>query len=380
MQVIYWGKEKTNAIHEQFNKNSIKKILLVTGKNSYNNSTASNFINELFKDYDYIRFYDFDKNPKEDDLLKGIDFYNSNNCDAIVAIGGGSVIDMAKLIKAFCCSEENTHDLILNNAVTPNNIPLCAIPTTSGSGSESTHFAVAYVDNKKFSVSNNSLLPDIVFLVPELTYSMSSYLTAITGLDAFSQAIESWWSINSTKESIKYSKQAVKKIWDNLENAVHFEDHNASSEMLHAANIAGKAINIAKTTAPHALSYGFTVHCNLPHGNAVSLFLPYFIHLHMNVNESNSNDKRGVDWIKNTISEISATLEIKKEELAQKIAVFINKCNVSINFKELGISKSLFNKAIADINLERLNNNPVKIDLNALDEIYNSNLNKKRYR
>ena len=151
---------------------------------------------------------------------------------------------------------------------------LIAIPTTSGSGSEATHFAVVYVGGEKFSVAHPIyMLPNVVVLNPSLTYSMDSYQTALSGVDAFAQAMESYWSVNSTEESKKYSIEALELIIEHLPLAVNYND-NSRDIMLHAANLAGKAINIAKTSGAHAISYVLTSKFNIPHGQAVALTLP----------------------------------------------------------------------------------------------------------
>ena len=182
--------------------------------------------------------------------------------------------------------------------------------------------------------------------------------------------------MNSTEESIRYSKQAVKLIWDNLLKATNKNDALARQNLMKASYLAGKAIDIAKTTGAHALSYGFTTYYNIPHGHAVSLFLPNFVKVHVNVKEENCNDKRGVNWVVNIMNEISSLLNIKLEELADVIADFINKCGLIIDFKKLNISKLDYEKALENFNKDRLGNNPVKVDNLFLTNLYDSELNK----
>ena len=196
-----------------------KKILLVTGKKSFESSGASKLFANLFKDkkYKITRFSDFSVNPNTDDVLKGLDLFKDNNCDIIIAIGGGSVMDMGKLINVFQCHcIISVEDFIKNNDIVNKGVPLIAIPTTSGSGSEATSFAVIYHQKTKFSLSHENILPDLVGLNYKLSLSQSKYSTACTALDAMCQAIESLWSINSTKESRKYSKKALKLIDKNI--------------------------------------------------------------------------------------------------------------------------------------------------------------------
>jgi len=204
-----------------------------------------------------IRFSDFSSNPRYEDIKAGVRILRKNKCNFILTIGGGSSIDTAKGIKYY-------------NHV---NIPIMAIPTTSGTGSEATHFAVIYKSGEKHSIADERLLPNYVVLQPELLKSLPEYQKKCTMLDALCQAIESWWSRKATPESIGYSKEAIKLILDNIDSYLKNED-NGNKNMLIAANLAGKAINITTTTAPHAMCYKLTSSYGLAHGHAAALCLP----------------------------------------------------------------------------------------------------------
>ena len=206
---------------------------------------------------EYVRFSGFTPNPLCEEIKMGARMLRKNKCDFIMAIGGGSSIDAAKVIKYY-----NRIDL-----------PLMAVPTTSGTGSEATHFAVIYKDGKKHSVADERLLPDFVVLQPDALRTLPVYQKKCTMLDALCQSIESWWSKRATSESIGYSKKAIKLILENMESYLKNEEE-ANRNMLFASNYAGKAINITTTTAPHAMSYSLTSLYGLPHGHAVALCLP----------------------------------------------------------------------------------------------------------
>jgi alcohol dehydrogenase class IV len=375
-QVIVVGIKEIFSIKKILKKNHVETVLVVTGKKSFTNSSAKEKLEHILKEFKVIRFFEFEENPKINDVKKGIKIFNDNKCQAIIAIGGGSVIDMAKLINGYNSYNSNIEKGIRNNEIGNELKPFIAIPTTAGSGSESTHFAVVYVGNVKYSVSNEKLLPNYIYLIPEFTYTATGYLTAVTGLDAFAQAMESWWSINSTHESISFSSQALELIWDNLLIAIKENDPKAKAMMMQAANLAGKAINITKTTAPHALSYGFTTFCGLPHGHSVAIFLPNFIKLHIEATEQDCNDSRGIEWIKAIMINISSVLNIELDKLAIEVVKFINECGISINFKDLEISNQLFEESIGNYSKERLKNNPVKVDNDFITNLFNSELNK----
>ena len=154
------------------------------------------------------------------------------------------------------------------------------IPTTAGTGSEATHFAVIYVDGKKKSIASQQLLPDVVILDPQLTDNMPAYVSACSGFDALSQAIESYWSRAATPLSQLYAAMAIEVLLVELPQAVNSNSRLARDKMQMAANWAGKAINISKTTAPHAMSYVITQEFGIPHGHAVALTLGKFFTLH----------------------------------------------------------------------------------------------------
>lgn len=375
IQDVKIGSNSVSYFKNFLSDNLPKSIFLVTGKDSFFNSGAHNKLEPILRPYKYCHFHDFEENPKVEDVERGIELFETNKCDLIVAVGGGSVIDMAKLVNIFHSEKGDISPYILTAETKDAVVPLVVFPTTSGTGSEATHFAVVYVRRKKYSVANNLLLPDLVIIDSSFTFSTSPYLTAVTGLDAFSQAIESFWSVNSTEESRSYSLEAAKIIWENLPSAVNENNIEAKQLMSMASHLAGKAINIAKTTAPHALSYGFTTNLKIAHGHAVSLFLPFFMDYHTKVSEENCNDVRGMNWIKETMLKISKVLDVETEQLASETLRFINSCNISIDYGELNISGQLFEKSIGDVNEERLKNNPVNVDQRILKDLYKSKFN-----
>jgi len=155
-------------------ENKCKNILLVTGNKSFTLSGAKNYFNKIPK-LNFIRFKDFSQNTNINDLKKGVDFFQKNKCDSVVAVGGGSVMDMGKLIALLGDFEEINIDSIKRySSFNKRNIPLVCVPTTAGSGSECTHFAVVYDSNIKYSIANNSLLPDEVLLEPKFSFQQTT--------------------------------------------------------------------------------------------------------------------------------------------------------------------------------------------------------------
>jgi len=350
-----------------------KKVFLVTGNKSYLLSGAKEKIEEEISDLQITQFSDFRVNPNLNDLKSGVDLFNQQKCDVIVAVGGGSVIDMAKLINYYHNSQLTVidEDHLENKAFSP--LPFISIPTTAGSGSEATHFAVMYIDGVKVSVADSQLLPSHVIVDPELHYSQTPYQKAVSGIDAFAQAVESMWNVHSTEESRMLSEKAIDLIWHNMEKVVHDNDKYAHWAVALGANLAGRAINITKTTAPHALSYGFTNAMGLPHGHSVALSLPFFMKYHQEITVENCNDKRGVDHVKQVLARVSAILNVDYESLSKEVARFFKQLGVKINFKELDISREKFDCVTKEVNHERLGNNPAKMDNDVLSSLFEFN-------
>ena len=239
-----------------------KKVFLVCG-NSFDRLEIARSIAGL----NPVRFSGFSPNPVYEDICAGVDRFRTSGCDAILAVGGGSALDTAKCIKLFAPMKPGTN--YLQQPFESTSIPLFAIPTTAGTGSESTRHAVIYFGGEKQSVSHPGIVPDGICLIPEVLKNVPLYQKKCTLMDALCQAIESWWSVSATEESIGYSRAAIVLIRD------HWKDFldcgNYSDRILLASNYAGRAINITATTAPHAMSYKLTSLYGIPHGHAVAL-------------------------------------------------------------------------------------------------------------
>lgn len=196
-----------------------------------------------------IHFTDFTPNPKLEDAEEAVRM--CADCGCILAVGGGSAIDTAKYAR-----------------LKSPGLPLIAVPTTAGSGSEATRFAVLYKDGRKLSITDDSIIPDYVMFDPGLLEHLPEYHRKSSALDAMSHALESFWSVNATPESRQYSWSALSEITRLL------ADYPASYDaerMLQASYTAGKAINISQTTAGHAMCYRITSLFGTAHGHSAAM-------------------------------------------------------------------------------------------------------------
>jgi len=344
-----------------------KNIFLVTGRKSFESSGAKSKISKLLSK-NITQFYDFSPNPKLEDVKRGIEEYKDSNANLIIAVGGGSVMDMAKLIKGLA-TEKDPQQSILDNKISGSNVPMIAVPTTSGSGSESTPFAVVYVEGKKYSLQHDTLLPDEIVLDATLTDSMSPKQTAITGMDALAQSIESYWSVNSTEESKSYSDRAIKLTLENLGNTVNNPNDVSRKNMLTAANLAGKAIAIAKTTACHAISYPMTSHFGVPHGQAVALTLGEVLEYNSKVSEDDCIDGRGVEYVQSTMNELLSLLGVANaSDGNKKIKNLMQSIGLETELSKLGVD-NLQIILQEGFNPQRMKNNPRRLTLEGLSGI-----------
>jgi alcohol dehydrogenase class IV len=356
----------------------LHRPFLVTGTGFFEKCGAKAYIDSLASEFSFSIFAESFVNPKLEDVIRGIEIFWKSDADCIVAIGGGSVIDMAKLINGFArCLPSEIAESLKNNTAYPPLLPYFAIPTTAGSGSEATHFAVVYYRGIKYSFTNIDLLPGYVILDPNLLATQSAYQMAVSGLDAFAQSIESYWSVNSTPESRTYSEEAMKLAWNNLELMISDKNSESMAAMLLASHLAGKAINISKTTGPHAIAYGFTTNHGIPHGHAVSLSLPYFTFLNMDVSNLYCTDPRGRDWVLGILRQVANILGVQYDVLPIALSEFIHRCGIITDFRSLDISFDNFLKAIESVNVDRMRNHPISIDEKLLTGLYQFN---KRHR
>lgn len=278
---------------------------------------------------------------------------------------------MAKLIRTLSTQDHEPLDYITNKKeITNSGIPLIAIPTTSGSGSEATHFAVVYVGGVKYSIAHRFMLPEHYIVDPQFTMSLPPRITATTGMDVLAQAIESFWSIHSNEESKGYSSQAIRLTLESLADAVNKPSKESRLKMAKAAHLAGKAINITKTTAPHALSYTLTSRFGIPHGHAVALTLgPIFLY-NTQVSDADCNDKRGALYVSETMKNLCSLLGCSRSgEATAAIHNLMKEVGLETKFQGLGFLERDLTTVVDNVNHERLANNPRMLTKNILKKL-----------
>lgn len=371
--ITHHGEGTLSNIGEIVKKYNVKKVLVVTGKKSFINSGSKKIIFEKLNDYELFLYDDFKTNVDISDVTKAIEFAKKNEVELIISVGGGSVMDMAKLIKSSFNSPLSLEKIALGiSEIDDIKIPHIAIPTTAGSGSEATHFAVVYLNNEKFSVANSSLKPNEAILDCKLILSSTKYQRICSALDAIAQSIESSWAVNSTEKSQDISLKALTILMDNFHLFINSNCIKYANNMIRASNLAGQAIDITKTTSAHAWSYGFTSIYGIPHGHAVWLTLPKIFEIHMKSSTQSISDPRGKKYFSETMEKIKNAMSIPTHcSVSKFFNDFLEPCDLKIDLiKDYNFTNNERISLSKKINIERMNNNPVVLNQDNINEIF----------
>ena len=243
---------------------------------------------------------------------------------------------------------------------------ILAIPTTAGSGAEATKFSVIYIDKIKYSVENNLLKPDFFSLIPMLVINSPKIVRSSSGFDAIAQGVESIFSKRANIHSLKYSSKSLHFSIRNFLEFVNNPNLNNGGQMLKAANFSGKAINIARTNAPHALSYYFTSKFKISHGIAVSIFFIEIINLYY----LNANKEYNINAIKkfNLFFKL-----IKQPDICgfnNLFRKFFLKSGIKKKLEKLSKKFKYRSNYNFYYNLNRLENSPIKILKEDVNRLY----------
>lgn len=320
-----------------------------------------------------VLFNDYQPNPLYENVQAGVKVFREEQCDAIIAVGGGSAMDVAKCIKLYSNLPGNGENgSWLTAEYVPNDVPFLAMPTTAGTGSEATRYAVIYYDGKKQSVTSESFIPGTVLMDPNTLITLPAYQKKATMCDALCHAIESFWSVNSTEESKEYSKGAIQGVLENMDGYLgNTEEGNAG--MLRAAHIAGKAINITQTTAGHAMCYKITSLFRSAHGHAAML-CDRVIFSWMIENTDKCIDPRGEAYLKDTLDIIGEAMGCEDAKAgAAKLAYLFEKLELEVPIA----TAEQFELLKTSVNPVRLKNHPIALDVDTIDALYHKILNER---
>lgn len=245
------------------------KPLIVTGRNS---AKAAGFLERALAQLpNAVVFAEIEENPTTATCDRGAELCRSHACDCVIALGGGSPMDAGKAIAGLAKNPGSCEDFIGGELLANGALPIIAVPTTAGTGSETTPYAVLVSsrDNNKRTVAARCIFPRLAILDPELSVSMPRHVTINTGLDALSQAMEGYASRRSTPISDELALDACRRVLRWLPTAAEDGTNiEARAEMLHAAMLTGCVISQTGTTLVHGMGYYLTLQCGLAHGLA----------------------------------------------------------------------------------------------------------------
>lgn len=363
-QIILEASEHYVELDNYLEENKISRIFLVCDNAIKFLKIKYYFENlEKRKGISVILFDNFKPNPLYESVVEGVALFRKEKCDLIIAVGGGSAIDVAKCIKLYFNMDSSCN--YLKQEIITNDTKLLAIPTTAGTGSEATRYAVIYYRGEKQSISDYSCIPSAVLMDPSALESLPEYHKKSTMMDALCHAIESFWSINSTDESKSYSKKAIQGVLANREGYL-MNTSSGNMGMLYAANVAGKAINITQTTAGHAMSYKMTSLYGISHGHAASmcvLSLWQYMIEHM----EKCTDPRGVKYLENTFKDIATAMSCTTVEKALDM---FRKIQSGLLLEVPVPAPDDYDILVASVNPVRLKNNPIELDKAAINNLY----------
>lgn len=371
-QRIITARDNYIEFDQWIQENGCKKILMVCDGSIWYMDGFNKHLEEVEKTgVEMIGFRDFQPNPLYESVVKGVELFNDEKCDSIMAVGGGSAMDVAKCIKLYSnLLGDGADGAWLKAEIIPNSIPFIAMPTTAGTGSEATRYAVIYYNDAKQSVTSESFIPSAVLMDPNTLKTLPLYQKKATMMDALCHAIESFWSVNSTEKSKEYSRAAIQAVLKHMDGYLaNTEEGNAG--MLKAAHTAGQAINITQTTAGHAMCYKITSLFHSAHGHAAILcdrvLFPW-----MAENTDKCTDPRGEEYLKATLDEIGRAMGCKDAtEGAEKLRIIFDSLELEVPTATAEQYEILKNS----VNPVRLKNHPIALDVDTIDSLYHIILN-----
>lgn len=341
-------------IDKVFEQNGVQKPFLCCGK-SFQKTKAFEYI----KKFNPVIFDIIRPNPRFEDMITAAELFKNENCDFMIAAGGGSPMDSAKMIRLMATNDISK---CLQEPMKNNDIKALFIPTTAGTGSEATKSSVFYVnDVEKTSIANYDFIPDYIMFDETLLDTLPDYQRKCTCLDALCHAIESFWSVKATAESKDYAKKAI-ELFFQAKDGYMKNERIGNRQMLMASYYGGRAINITGTTAGHAMCYNITVNCKTAHGHSVSVGLSE-IWAYMLEHNEYVNDKRGREYVLNNFSLLD------KMMCGNALEIFNNL------LKEFGleypkVDESVIKDFVSKVNVQRLGNNPTVLNSQDVEQIY----------
>ncbi|KOO15595.1 alcohol dehydrogenase [Vibrio xuii] len=308
---LFLGKEALKQLCHSVSIMGINKVLIVTDSGLVKLKLAKKLIFEFERVGVHCEIYDgVEPDPTYRHVEGGLSLYRKHRCQAVVALGGGSSIDCAKVVAACATNDKPVRRLVGLLKVWKAPAPIFVIPTTAGTGSEVTVAAVVSdpATHQKTPIIDPKLVPIAAALDPSLMLALPAHITAQTGMDALTHAIEAYLSDNATQETDRYALAAFSLIDDNLEKAVKFgQNATARQNMALASYYAGLAFTKASLGYVHAIAHTLGAKYGTPHGLANAVVLPHV--LEFSKSEAKERMAKLADTLKLTDSHVSDSIK-----------------------------------------------------------------------
>ncbi len=333
-----------------------KKILIVTDSGLIKTPWLKEVEESVIKSgIEYVVFSSISPNPRDYEVMEGVEHYKKNKCDIILALGGGSVLDAAKGIGIVSTNHLHISAFEGVDKIQRPMPPLICIPTTGGTAADVSQFAIInnYSERYKMAIISKSVVPDVALIDPEVLTSMDGFLTACTGIDALSHAFEAYVSNASSAVTDMYALEAIRLIHNNLLDSYHNPyDIQARGKIMLASLYAGLAFSNASLGCVHSMSHSLGGYFDLPHGECNAILLPHVVDFNFR-----SATERFI-YIAQTLNlHISG---LNESQIKSALIDYLKSYNLS-----LGISASLTNKNVNSDDIQVLSGKAIKDPCNA---------------
>jgi alcohol dehydrogenase class IV len=359
---IYFGKGRVQEIKKIAQELGYARGLLVAGPFFFKSGLAET----IMKESDGMlvaSFGDVSPNPDVTEVDACAEIIRQNNIGFVVALGGGSPMDCAKAAASVALTQDSIRKYHGTGVALPaEHLPLIAIPTTAGTGSEVTCVSVLsdHANGKKAPIVSEGFYPKAAIIDPELTYTMPPAVTAGTGIDVLSHAIEGYWSKGHQPICDTLAIHAAALVFKYLYRAYENpSDEEAREKMCEASVIAGLAFTLPKTTSSHACSFPLTNIYHIPHGEACGLTLDYFVRINA--------EGTGAERVETLAKALGFT---DANALADAILELKQKLGLRCDLKDLHLEEEQIAELVKISRHPNLYNNPVEITDEMLDKMY----------
>ena len=359
-RMIYGGRNALDRIRDILEENGVKKLAVFTDKGIEGAGLLSLPLEAVkASGAEYMVFNEIPAEPSYIQAQQLVDACRTYNPDCILAVGGGSVMDTAKLSSILMTDEYGIKELLDNPGMAQKCLKTIMVPTTAGTGAEATPNAIVSVPEKELKVGivNSNLIADYVVLDANMIRRLPKKIAAATGIDALAHAIECWTSKKATPFSDIFSLQALKLIFNNIEAACEDPDATeAKTNMLTASFFAGVAITASGTTAVHALSYPLGGKYHIPHGVSNAILLAPV----MRFNEPACEERFAAAYDYCMDGGLTDPKE-KSRALVEKLGNIVKRLEIPEKLSELGVpAEDLEDLVKAGMQVTRLLNNNMR--------------------